>query len=159
MFCCNLLLYVVSTIPIQGFFNTYLGIYRGADIITINERITEILYSNKNLTQKHLAESIGVAASTVNNWLKLGRSIPAEFIIPISEFLGVECEFLLTGQISTKSSFNDTDSEWLSLIHQLPLKAQYEFKGELKGYLKRFDEESVAADSSLSRTGTDNLGK
>ena len=66
---------------------------------------------------------------------------------------------MLIGKETSSIPISQEDQEWLSLIHQLPLKAQYEFKGELKGYLKRFDEESVAANSSLSRTGTDNLGK
>ena len=38
------------------------------------------------------------------------------------------------------------DSQWLSLIHQLPRDAQIEFKGELKGYLKclkRQEEDAV----------------
>lgn len=136
-----------------------MGIFFGGGIITINERITEILYSNKNLTQKNLAISIGIAASTVNNWLKLGRSIPAEFIIPISEFLGVGCEYLLTGKKSAKTLLNDTDAEWLSLIHQLPREAQIEFRGEIKGYLKHLNETSVAADDNLKRTGTTNSAK
>lgn len=106
------------------------------------------------MTQKQLATEIGVAASTVNNWLKLGRSIPAEYIIPISEFL-------LSGnhQIQNTSLISNEDLKWLELIHQLPPEAQYEFRGELKGYLKRLNEESVAADTSMKKTGTDNLGK
>ncbi|WP_283682745.1 helix-turn-helix domain-containing protein [Parablautia sp. Marseille-Q6255] len=38
------------------------------------------------------------------------------------------------------------DSEWLSLIHKLPRDAQIEFRGEIKGYLKRYEQESVAAE-------------
>ncbi|RKI37791.1 helix-turn-helix domain-containing protein [bacterium D16-51] len=129
--------------------------------MTINERISEILHYHKELTQKQLAQTIGIAASTVNNWLKLGRSIPAEYIIPISEFLGVDCEFLLTGKHITKKKpqISTDDIEWLSLIHQLPKETQYEFRGEIKGYLKRLNEESVTADEPLGKTGTDDLGK
>lgn len=114
--------------------------------MTINERISEILSSHNELTQKKLAQTIGVATSTINNWLKLGRSIPAEYIIPISEFLEVSCEFLLTGNNITapKILYSESDMKWLSLIHQLPPEAQYEFRGEIKGYLKRINEESVA---------------
>ncbi len=42
----------------------------------------------------------------------------------------------------------------LSLIYQLPPEAQYEFRGELKGYIKRLNEESIAANEALP-TGTD----
>lgn len=91
----------------------------------------------------------------------MGRSIPAEYIIPISEFLGVDCEFLLTGKhlAKKKPQISVDDIEWLSLIHQLPKETQYEFRGEIKGYLKRLNEESVAADEPLRKTGTDDLGK
>lgn len=129
--------------------------------MTINERISEILTSHKELTQKNMAYSIGVASSTVNNWLKLGRSIPSEFIIPISEYLGIDSHYLLTGipLINNTYSTNSEDDEWLSLIHQLPTEAQHEFRGEIKGYLKRLNEESVAADPPLKKTGTTNSVK
>jgi transcriptional regulator with XRE-family HTH domain len=117
-----------------------LGIIEGI-FMSINERISEILKSNKNLTQKDLANSINVAASTVNNWLKLGRSIPTEYAIPISEFLGVDVYFLLTGD-NISYNLSQEDKEWLALIHKLPVEAQYEFRGEIKGYLKRLNEEA-----------------
>lgn len=113
--------------------------------MTINERISEILNSKKEFTQKNMANKIGVATSTVNNWLKLGRSIPSEFIIPISEFLDISCEYLLTGKEKQPSVVSADDAEWLSLIHQLPIEAQYEFRGEIKGYLKRLNEETAQA--------------
>lgn len=97
----------------------------------------------------------------MTNWKNRGTDPPAKYIIPICEFLNVDCEFLLTGNsiIKSKISHSESDLEWLTLIHQLPPKAQYEFKGELKGYLKRFNEESVAADESLKKTGTTNSAK
>lgn len=59
-----------------------------------------------------------------------------------------------------KERLNNTlspfDLNILTLIHQLPPEAQYEFRGELKGYIKRLNEESVAADAPLGKTGTDN---
>ena len=119
--------------------------------MTINERIVEALKTGKGTTQKGLAASIGVSTSTVNNWLKLGRSIPAEYIIPISEFLNMSSYYLLTGRANPSLDIPKEDAEWLSLIHQLPPEAQIEFRGELKGYLKRYQEESVAADVSLKQ--------
>ncbi len=50
------------------------------------------------------------------------------------------------------------DKEWLALIHRLPEKKRDEFKTRIEGYLECY-EESVAADESLKKTGTDNLGK
>ena len=114
--------------------------------MSINQRISELLSAKKGITQKKLAEYIGVATSTVNNWLKLGRSIPSEYIVPISEFFECTYEYLLTGAERKLSDIPDDDREWLSLLHQLPPDAQIEFRGEIKGYLKRLKEESVAAD-------------
>lgn len=99
--------------------------------MSVNERILEILKSNKNLSQKVLAASIDVAPSTVNNWLKLGRSIPSEYIIPISEFLGVDVYFLLSGR-NMVSELSKEDAEWISLIHKLP----EETRRDLLGYLR-----------------------
>lgn len=99
-----------------------------------------------------------MSKGTMSNWKK-GGTPNADAVVRIAEHFGVTTDYLLTGKDTSSIPISQEDKEWLSLIHQLPLKAQYEFKGELKGYLKRVDEESVAADSSLSRTGTDNLGK
>lgn len=41
------------------------------------------------------------------------------------------------------------DSEWLSLIHQLPRESQIEFKGEIKGYLKCLEKQCVEEDKDL----------
>lgn len=119
--------------------------------MTINERICEIIKLNKKFTQKGMADSIGIASSTVNNWLKSGRAIPAEYVVPIADYLNVSYEYLLTGK-NSKIAFSKDDEIWLSLIHQLPDDAQAEFRGEIKGYLKRMRiEESVAADPPLKQ--------
>lgn len=102
----------------------------------VNERIAELIKSNKSLTQKDMASFIGVPASTVNNWLKLGRSIPIEYTIPISEFLGVTCEFLLTGKEERLHSTPTADQAWLDLIHALPEDAQNDFRGAMRLYIE-----------------------
>ena len=39
------------------------------------------------------------------------------------------------------------------MIKKLPKEAQLEFKGELKGYIKRLSEESVAAEPEKKAVG------
>ncbi len=124
----------------------------------IIQRILQLL-NDKSLKMIDLCRFLDINTSTMTNWKNRGTDPPAKFIIPICEFLNVSCEFLLTGNDTLASSISREDAEWLSLIHKLPTKAQHEFKGEIKGYLKRLNEESVAADKPLRRTGTDNLGK
>lgn len=108
-----------------------------------------------------LCRYLGINTSTMTNWKNRGTDPPAKYITPICEFLDVDCEFLLTGKHITekKTQISADDIEWLSLIHQLPKEAQIEFRGEIKGYLKCLNEETVAADKSLRKTGTDSLGK
>ena len=62
--------------------------------MNIAENINVIL-KKQNLQQKELANYLGIAPSTLNGWLKLGRSIPSEYLIRISEFLKVSTDYLL----------------------------------------------------------------
>ncbi len=62
----------------------------------ISENLVNAIKLRKS-TQKELAQNIGVPTSTVNNWIRLDRSIPAEQIIPICEFLRISPYLLLTG--------------------------------------------------------------
>lgn len=126
--------------------------------MTIGNRVLALL-NEKGIKQKDLADYLGTKPSTVNGWKESNRNPSSDLIVRICEFLNVSYEFILTGTEKITYPYSSEDGEWLSLIHQLPPEAQYEFRGELKGYLKRFKEESVAADDSLKKTGTDKLGK
>lgn len=110
--------------------------------MTIGNRVIELL-SQKGLKQKDLAEYLGTGTSTINGWKKENRNPSSDMILPICEFLDVDCEFLLSGQHKkTNEIFSKEDSEWLTLLHQLPPEKRLEFKGELKGYIRRLDEEA-----------------
>lgn len=106
-----------------------------------------------------LCRYLGINTSTMTNWKQRGTDPPAKYIAPICEFLGVDCELLLTGEKKSFPYVSSEDAEWLFLIHQLPPEAQYEFRGEIKGYLKCLNKESVAADEPLKKTGTTNSAK
>ena len=67
---------------------------KGCFFVQINHNIANLL-DEKGATQKNLADYIKVSTSTLNNWLKLGRSIPSEYIIPICEFFAVPPEKVL----------------------------------------------------------------
>ncbi|MCI9253691.1 MAG: bacteriophage CI repressor [Lachnospiraceae bacterium] len=118
------------------------------------------ILDSKSLKMSDLCRYLNINTSTMTNWKNRGTDPPAKYIVPICEFLNISCEHLLTGKATPISTgFSVDDTEWLSLIHQLPPTAQHEFKGEIKGYLKRLNEESIAVDKSLKKTGTDSLGK
>ena len=87
------------------------------------------LLDDKSLKMADLCRHLGINTSTMTNWKNRETDPPARFIAPICEFCGCSYEYLLTG----------TES----LPHDL--------SKELKGYLKRYQEESVAADASLKQ--------
>jgi hypothetical protein len=65
--------------------NTYLGILRGV-FMTITERVKELLSQFGHGAQKDLSQHIGVTPTTLHNWLKFDRSIPAEYIVGMADF-------------------------------------------------------------------------
>ena len=64
------------------------------------QRIRDIIEKrlhNLGLRQKDLADSIGVPVSTLNSWLRLGRDIPAQYILKIAHVLRCTPTYLLSG--------------------------------------------------------------
>lgn len=109
----------------------------------IIQRILDLL-NEKSLKMVDLCRFLGINTSTMTNWKNRGTDPPARYIPPICEFLGVSIEYLLTGEEpEIQPVISMEDREWLSLIHQLPDHARYELRGEIKGYLRRMEEEST----------------
>jgi transcriptional regulator with XRE-family HTH domain len=122
--------------------------------LLLTERI-KMLAEPMHMTFASIERDIGIGRGTIRKW---DQNCPAaDKLLKVANLLNTTMDFLMVGQTSEPSSITITsdDAEWLSLIHSLPPKAKYEFRGELKGYIKRLNEESVAADAPL-RTGTDN---
>ena len=142
---------VIIIIPICEFVNRFISHFGIKGDFMIIQRIISLL-EEKSLTATDLCRSIGINTSTMTNWKNRGTDPPAKMIIPICEFLGVSSNYLLTGnEESQKETLSQEDLQWLLLIHQLPRDAQLEFKGELKGYLKCLERQSVAADQPIRK--------
>lgn len=116
---------------------------------------------------KSLAEPLGMTFASIERDIGIGRGTirkwdvncpAADKLLKVANLLNTSIDFLLTGN-NCNNTLSTNDREWILLIHQLPLEAQYEFRGEIKGYLKRLNEESVAADEPLRKTGTTNTAK
>lgn len=133
--------------------------YPGGELtINIINRILSLM-NDSSITAKQLTTELELSNSSITDWKK-GKAKPStDAIVKIADFFNVSTDYLLTGKKTVEFSFSTEDSEWLELIHQLPYDAQLEFKGEIRGYLKHLNKESVAADKPLKKTGTDNLGK
>lgn len=65
--------------------------------MTISERIFDLL-EKTGKKQSDLAKAVGVRANTVSDWKTKGANPSAEHISRIADFLGVSCEYLLTGE-------------------------------------------------------------
>lgn len=74
--------------------------------MSIAERIKELLEQRGYGTQKELSQHIGIGQTTLNNWLKHNRSIPAEYVAGIADFFGVPVSYLLVGDKSVAGDFS-----------------------------------------------------
>ena len=66
-------------------------------------------------------------------------------IADIARFLHVYTDYILTGKESAYTdaqaeTYTDDEKELLSIYKALPTEKRYEFKGEMKGYLKALEE-------------------
>lgn len=102
------------------------------------------LCENANIKPTSLLVQLGMSKGSLANW-KAGKLPSGEILVRFSEHFNVSIDYLVFGK-KNDHSISIEDSEWLTLIQKLPIEAQYEFKGELKGYIKRLEEEPVAAD-------------
>ena len=109
--------------------------------MNINQNIKSLLESKK-LTQKALSQHLGIATSTINNWLKLNRSIPAEYIIPICEFFNTTPYTLLTGQEKSLITNNISDDEQELLAYYKKLHDMN--KGRVLGTAKTLAEIQIS---------------
>lgn len=96
------------------------------------DRILALLKEN-GITAKKLTSDLEISNSSVSDWKK-GSKPSCDVVVKLAQYFGVSTDYILLGKDSP--SISKEDSEWLSLIHQLPRDAQIEFKGEIKGYLK-----------------------
>ena len=97
----------------------------------IIERITETLEkTDKKATD--LCDRLGIRTSTMSTWKN---------IKPIADFLGVSVHYLLTGEEAPARKLTTAEEdELLELYRALPQNKQFEFIGELKGFLKAYTE-------------------
>lgn len=63
--------------------------------MSVSERILELLSNDKKYSQKELAKYIGVAPSTLSNWLLKNRDIPPAKLVLICEYFEVPIGYLL----------------------------------------------------------------
>lgn len=107
--------------------------------MNISQNIQDILKQQKR-TQKELAGHLNIATSTVNNWIKLNRSVPAEYIIPICEFFDISPYYLLIGE-DKGPSLPDDEIELLKYYKELPEKEQMKLIGRASALAEVYKEQ------------------
>lgn len=105
------------------------------------------LLKQKGLKQVDLCKKVGIPKSTLNNWLKLGRSIPSEYIIPICEFFDVPVEYLLTGEEinnnSTEYQLSDDEIELLKNYRKLDSRGKTMVKAKVYEEIDRMNKNLI----------------
>lgn len=116
----------------------------------------ERLLLERDMTQKQLAEDIGVLQNTFNGWIKRGTDFPARYIIPVSRVLGVHPIWLLTGEDALMPEIPDTyvelspDERFLiDTYRQLDPEGRVMTSGKAVEELRRL-KESVPAESTAT---------
>ena len=77
--------------------------------MTINERMFALL-SERRVSQKQFASSVGINPRNVSSWQTRGTDPPANVICKIAEFFGVSVEWLLSGEEHPHSSYVNNGS-------------------------------------------------
>ncbi|MCU7380466.1 helix-turn-helix domain-containing protein [Clostridiales Family XIII bacterium ASD5510] len=120
----------------------------------MNNRVISLINSS-GMSDYAISKELSLGNGIIGKWRKGLQNPSTDAVIKIANYFNVSTDYLLTGkETSQVSSISQEDQEWLDLIHQLPPEKMYEFKGELKGYL-RYMEESAAV-KPPNKTGTDN---
>lgn len=101
--------------------------------MTISERMFKTM-DEKGKMAASLCKILNVNTSQTSSWKNRNSDPPARYIKQIADFLEVSVEYLLTGE-DTSTKLSSLEAEIIYLFRQLPPEKQYEFKGELKGYL------------------------
>ena len=96
-------------------------------------------------TRYALCKFLGINQSSYSTWKARNTLPPAKYIADIARFLHVSTDYILTGKESAyidaqAETYTDDEKELLSIYKALPTEKRYEFKGEMKGYLKALEE-------------------
>ena len=95
----------------------------------IGERIIYIL-KEKGLTQKGLAEFVGIKQSTISDWKGKGTNPSSEIIYRICEYLNVSPTYILTG----KEELNNITTEEKEILKKYNILTERN-KGKVETYI------------------------
>lgn len=127
----------------------------------IIERISYLL-AERDKTAIELCKVLDIQTSTMSTWKTRKKDPPARYMPAIANFLCVSLDYLLTGQERPavieqpevqEPKLSAMDEELLDLFHELPMSKQYEFMGEIKGFLRAVEDSKKYVDEGKRLSG------
>lgn len=123
----------------------------------------KLLRETKHKNQQEVCCALNIEQSTLVNYENDKRIPKVDILIKLANYYNVSVDYLL-GLKNTafyeNQKITDTEKKLLNTFIKLNEDNQDIIIGEAKKLLKeQYYEESVAAEESLKRTGTDDLGK
>lgn len=105
------------------------------------ERILTLI-EHSGLSDAAFSQQVSIGNGIIGKW-RSGKQKPSlDAVVKIADYFDVSIDYLVFGTIpdSSHGNISEEDLVWLELIHQLPMKKQYEFRGELIGYIKAMND-------------------
>lgn len=132
----------------------------------IIERISELL-AERDKTAIELCKILDIQTSTMSTWKARKKDPPARYMPAIANYLCVSLDYLLTGKerpvvveqpatpelSAPEPQLSAMDQELLDLFHELPINKQYEFMGEIKGFLRAVEDSKKYVDEGKRLSG------
>lgn len=112
------------------------------EILCFMDRVESIL-KEKRLTQKELAEDLGLRRPTLSDWKKNGAVPAGDICLRIADYLGVSVEWLVTGKEAALSS------EERTLLKQWQVLSE-EQKDTIRTLLNKWESEYQAREKKES---------
>lgn len=113
-----------------------------AENVCFMDRV-ECILKEKRLTQKELAEDLGLRRPTLSDWKKNGAVPAGDICIRIADYLGVSVEWLVTGKEAALSSEEKT------LLKQWQILSP-EQKDTIRTLLNKWESEYQAREKKAS---------
>jgi transcriptional regulator with XRE-family HTH domain len=105
------------------------------------------LLAEKKVSQKELAQHIGVKPNTICDWIKKGTSPKVRQLYAMAEFFEVSFDYLFTGRHDIRNplveELTEDEKELLTYFRKLPEREKYVQIGMMLGASKKYTDDTV----------------
>lgn len=118
--------------------------------MTISERL-DALMREKKITRAEVSEVLSVSDKTVAVWVKNNKPFSAEYIMPLSKFLGVSPVYLLTGEEESQpihaektDEYSETEKKMIEYLRKLDTEGRILVMAKVIEELRRAEEDRTS---------------